>query len=494
MEQSQRYHAIKENKINLADLMYYILLRWRSILLGALVFCSLLACLKLVKGFISLGREDLSETQKTYERSYEEYMIMKSQLESQADELAQSIKENEDYQRQSILMNLNPYAAYKSILTYAVNDIEDASWTASDMETRFVTNPKINSIIGSYASLVQNGTILHNVQKEIGTQVDKKYLAELIYVQADYQSNLLHITVFGDNKKQVQTISDAIEKEIKNAELRISSAAGEHRLELVSSYIGNDVDTSVLIGSIPEYGRSEDASYQTSIEKLQRNEADIVTDLQNQLTDCNNQLDELEEPTAPEETSRGAIIKSSIKFGILGLIVGAFVMAYFYVLQYVGGGKLRTFDEIQYTYMIPVMAIYKAPKCKHPNTIDKFINRIYGISEKKSCLSEVYTLATSNLLAHLENSAIVRILLVGNASTEVFDRTASEMREKLNDSDVEVIAAGNINENADAIQKLKIAENIVLIEQAGVSRKKDIKRELQTLRDLKKEIVGAIVL
>ena len=419
---------------------------------------------------------------------------MKSQLEGQADELAQAIKENEDYQHQSILMNLNPNAAYKSILTYAVNDIEDASWTASDMETRFVTNSKINSIIGSYASLVQNGTILHNVQKEIGTQVDKKYLAELIYVQADYQSNLLHITVFGDNKKQVQTISDAIEKEIKNAELKISSAAGEHRLELISSYIGNDVDTSVLIGSIPEYGRSEDASYQTSIEKLQRNEADIVTDLQNQLMSCNNQLNELKEPTEPEGTSRGAIVKSSIKFGILGFIIGAFVMAYFYVLLYVGCGKLMSSDEIQDTYMIPVMATYKAPKCKHPNAIDKFINRIYDISDNKSCLREVYTLAASNVLAHLEKVESAKILFVGNADAETFDCTVAEMREKLSDLGVEVIAAGNINENGDAIQKLQKAEKIVLIEQVGVSRKKDIKRELQTLRGLKKEIVGAIVL
>lgn len=496
MEQPHRYQVNKEkvNEINLPDLIYYTLLHWRRILLGALIFGSLLACLKLVNGFNSLGREDLSETQKTYERSYEEYMIMKSQLEGEADELAQAIKENEDYQHQSILMNLNPNASYKSTLTYAVNDIVDTSWATSSTENWFLTNRKINSILGSYASLIRNGTILQNIQNEIGTQIDNKYIAELIYVQADYQSNLLHITVFGDNKKQVQTISDAIEKEIQKAELRITTAVGEHRLELISSYIGNDVDTSALIGSIPEYGRIEDASYQTSIERLQQNEADIVTDLQNQLIDCNNQLSELKEPTKPGGSSRGAIVKSGTKYGIFGFIIGAFVMAYIYVSQYVWGGKLMTSNEIQDIYMIPVMAEYKAPKCKHTNTIDKFINRVYGISENKSCLSEVYTLATSNLHAYLEKSAIVKILLVGNASTEVFNRTASEMIEKLNDFDVEVIVAGNINENGDAIEKLQKAEKIVLIEQAGVSRKKDIKRELQTLRDLKKEIVGAIVL
>ena len=59
---------------------------------------------------------------------------------------------------------------------------------------------------------------------------------------------------------------------------------------------------------------------------------------------------------------------------------------------------------------------------------------------------------------------------------------------------IEAISAGNINEDIDAIQKLRTVDKIVLIEQAYISRKKDIKKELQTLRDLKKEIVGVIVL
>ena len=181
MEQSQTDYVIKvkENKIRLADMMYYILLHWRSILLGAFVFCALLSCFKFMKGFNSLGSEDLSETKKTYGRSYEEYMIIKSQLESQADELAKTIKEAEDYQNQSILMNLNPEAAYKSTLTYAVNDLVDTSLDSLNPESFLVANRRINSILGSYASLIQSGTILETIQNAIGTQIDKKYIEVL---------------------------------------------------------------------------------------------------------------------------------------------------------------------------------------------------------------------------------------------------------------------------------------------------------------------------
>ena len=427
MEQSQTDYVIKvkENKIRLADMMYYILLHWRSILLGAFVFCALLSCFKFMKGFNSLGSEDLSETKKTYGRSYEEYMIIKSQLESQADELAKTIKEAEDYQNQSILMNLNPEAAYKSTLTYAVNDLVDTSLDSLNPESFLVANRRINSILGSYASLIQSGTILETIQNAIGTQIDKKYIAELVYVQVDYRSKLLHITAFGEDKKQVQTISDAIEKGILDANLRISTVVGAHRLELMSSYTGNDVDTSALIGSIPEDGRSEDSCYQTSIESLQKNKTDAVTELQNQLIDSNNQLSELTEPSEPGGTSRTAIVKSSIKYGILGFIVGAFVMAYFYILQYVGGGKLMTPDEMQDTYGIPLLAYYKAPMCEHSNAIDNLINRVYGIPDRRFYLSDTCSLAVANVLARIKDTENVKILFAGNADIEGFGHTVS---------------------------------------------------------------------
>ena len=59
---------------------------------------------------------------------------------------------------------------------------------------------------------------------------------------------------------------------------------------------------------------------------------------------------------------------------------------------------------------------------------------------------------------------------------------------------VEVVSAGNINENVAAVQKLQEADKVVLIEQLGASRLQDIKKELQILRKLEKDILGVIVL
>lgn len=494
MNQYQTNPSTKDNKINLAELIYYVLLRWRSILLVAILFCVVLSGFKLMKEYDSAGSQDLIEEQKKYDHSYGEYMIIKTQLENRIDQITQAIQQKDAYHQRSILMNLNPNTAYKSTLTYTVKDIADTKSVSSNTEAVQLANIKINSIIGSYTSLIRNGVILQNMQKEIKTNVDEKCLAELVYAQADYQSKLLHITVLGDDIDMVQTFSDAIDKELQNASSEISAEVGGHQLKRIASNIGNDMDTSILIGSIPEYGGYDIASYQTSIESLQKNDSDYVADLQGELMDCNNQLSKLNKPTEPESFSRGRIVKSGIKFGLLGFVIGAFIMAYCYVLQYLACGKLMASNEMRDDYGISVLANYKAPITFHPNVIDKLIYRMCSISDNMTCLSKVYTLAASNVLARVGITENVKILLVGNASAEVFDTTAFEMIGKLSDADIEVIAAGNINEDENAIRNLHNAEKIVLVEQAGVSRKKDIKRELQTLQDLNKEIVGAIVL
>ena len=249
-----------------------------------------------------------------------------------------------------------------------------------------------------------------------------------------------------------------------------------------------------MIGSIPEEGKNENGNYQTSIKSLQKNVSDGLTDLRKQLKDCNDQLSELKEPTEPEEITRDMIFKAAMKFGVLGIIVGTFLLSYYYVLQYLAGGKLIVPDEMQDNYGILVLANYMAPLCSQQNAIDKLINRAWGIHENRLCLNEVYTMAISNVMVRIKQTENEKILFVGNASTEVFDTTVSEMTRRLNDAGIEAIAAGNINEDGDAIQMLQAAEKIVLIEQAGVSRKKEIKKELQTMRDLNKEILGTIVL
>lgn len=484
-----------ESEISLLDLLYHILRRWRSLLLIAVLFCTLLGGFKLVKGIRTLGSADLKEEQKNYESQLEGYTISKENLENQINELTDAIQNKEDYYDHSVLMKLDSKKFYKGTVTFVVTDASEVPAAEANRDLSLAIDRKMNSVLGSYVALIQNGTILRDVQNGLSSKLDQKYLAELIYTQVDYQSKLLHITVVGDDKQQVQSISDAIIQGLQNASVHMNASVAAHRLKLLSSYVGNDADTSIPIGMIPEAGaNTSDESYQTSIEDIQKSYTSSITDMQNQLLDCNNQLSELEEPEPPVGASRASVLKEGIKYGIIGFAAGAFVLAFVYALQYLLCGKLMDSDELNDRYGILLLGDYYAPLHAHTNRIDRWIDRMSGITEDKRSVESVYALSAANIMAQVDVEKNSKLLLMGNAKSEDFDAAATALSEKLCSSGIDVIAAGNVNESASAIEKLQQAEQVVLIEQRGASRQQDIQKELLILRKLGKKIIGAIVL
>lgn len=484
-----------ESEISMFDLLYHILRRWRSILLFAVLFCVLLGGFKLVKGIRTLGSADLKEEQKNYESQLQGYTISKEHLENQIKELTQSIQDKEDYYDHSVLMKLDPKQAYKGTVTFVVTDAGEVPSAEANRDRSLAIDRKMNSVLGSYVALIQNGTILRDVQNGLSSKLDQKYLAELIYTQVDYQSKLLHITVVGDDKQQVQFISDTIVQGLQDASVQMNASVAAHRLKLLSSYVGNDADSSIPIGMIPEAGaNTSDASYQTSIEELQKNYTNSITDMQNQLLECNKQMSELEEPEPPVGASRTSVLKEGIKYGIIGFVAGAFMLAFAYALQYLLCGKLMDSDELNDRYGILLLGDYYAPLHAHPNRIDRWIDRMSGITEDKRSLESVYALSAANIMAQVDAEKNRKLLLMGNAKSEDFDAAATALSEKLCSSGIDVIAAGNVNESASAIEKIQQADQVVLIEQRGASRQQDIQKELLTLCKLEKKIIGAIVL
>lgn len=484
-----------ECEISIRDLLYYVLRRWRSLFLMAIACAALLGGFNLVKGISTLGSADLMEEQKNYESQLEGYTLSKEHLENQVKKLTEAIQNKEDYYDHSVLMKLDPKQAYKGTVTFVVTDAGEVPSAEANRDLSLAIDRKMNSVLGSYVALIQNGTILRDVQNGLSSKLDQKDLAELIYTQVDYQSKLLHITVVGDEKQQVQSISDAIVQRLQNASAQMNASVASHRLELLSSYVGNDADTSIPIGMIPEAGaNTSDASYQTSIEELQKSYTSTITDMQTQLLDCNNQLSELEEPEPPVGTSRTSVLKEGIKYGIIGFIAGAFVLAFVYALQYLLCGKLMDSDELNDRYGILLLGDYHAPLHAHVNRIDRWIDRMSGITEDKRFVESVYALSAANIMAQVGGEKNPKLLLMGNAKSEDFDAAATALSEKLCSSGIDVIVAGNVNESASAIEKLQQAEQVVLIEQRGASRQQDIQKELLTLRKLEKRIIGAIVL
>ena len=208
MDQYQNisFNEEDESEISLRDLLYHILRQWRVILAAAVCFCILLGGFNLVKGINELKSNDMTNTQKEYETELEEYTINKTRLQDQVKVLTQSIQDKGEYYNQSVLMNLNSDAAYRGTLTYIVNATKDDALVEKDKSLHTVINRRMNSALGTYASLLQNGTILSRLGEKIDLNLSRKQLAEMVYVQTDYQAKLLHVTIIGATEKRYRIL------------------------------------------------------------------------------------------------------------------------------------------------------------------------------------------------------------------------------------------------------------------------------------------------
>ena len=104
------YNNVYEQEIDLKDLIFAVLHRWRMILAAAVVLALLLGGYKALRTY-NHNNDDASilEAKAQYEKDLEAYNQRVSVCEREIANLEEDIDRQEDYLENSILMNMSPY-------------------------------------------------------------------------------------------------------------------------------------------------------------------------------------------------------------------------------------------------------------------------------------------------------------------------------------------------------------------------------------------------
>ena len=117
MDSYQNY----EQEIDLKDLMFAVLRRWRPIILIAIIFALLLGGFKAVRGLGQMkDAEYVASKQQEYDNSMDQYEMSKERLEKEIENIKASLESQNDYMENSVLMNINPYDEYTTAVSFYV--------------------------------------------------------------------------------------------------------------------------------------------------------------------------------------------------------------------------------------------------------------------------------------------------------------------------------------------------------------------------------------
>ncbi len=450
------YNNNYEQEIDLKDLLFAVLHKWKPILLVAIILAVLLGGYKGYSTYQSLHDskkiEDAAEKYQTELDTYEEKVeVLNRELENLQTDLA----EQEEYLEKSVKINMN---------VYEVAEVKTELFVKTDYlimpGMEYQTPNFTDTILRTYKSVLDSTEFLNSVAENAGMEV--RFLKELITTSTG--GNIITIQVRHETLDQANAILDDILGGIESAGAKIRATIGDHTVTTVMESAGTLVDLG--------------------LGDTQKAENDKIRTMNESIKAKQEEIDALNEPTLAEISDMDAI-KSGIKFAILGGVLGAFMVAFVVCVVFLMNGKVYSANELRNRFRVMILGV--VPTGKKYFIVDAWLNRLEG--RNMGSAEQEYVLIAANIKNNANNAK--KILVTGTAKNATIRQAAEKLAKELDG--LEVIAGGNLLSDAETLRTLPEADAVVLVEQCNVSSYGKIELTLERAAALQKNVIGCVV-
>lgn len=457
-------YANYEEEIDLIDLLFYLLRRWRPIMLAALLLAVILGAYKVTTGAREQQNTELvQEAKDRYEAEKAAYEQTKDGYERDIASLLKSIETQDTYLENSVLMKIDPFA--KSV---ARADIAVSVNTMMTEPEILISDPA-DAYVKAYASALKSGRDMEQIGKELG--IEANYIDELIVVDSDYASNTVSVSVSATDPEMADKILEQLLKRIPEQQEEIGEKMGLHEIQVLN--------------------RSMDIVMDMDLANTQKAESDRYTSYQKALTDKKKALKDLSEPSVPESISKKVLVKNGAKYALIGAIAGIVLVSGGFGVCYLVGGKLHTAEELERRYGVKVLGVLPSTDKKRlGSAIDQLIRKLSGEDRRKS-ESELVIRSSLSIRNRIETGKTV--LITGTVEKEYLDGLRKQFEQQL--PELHWISGEDMTECVKTVKTLKEkADGVLLVEAREKTKCVKLEEEVKTVREFGCEILGSILL
>ena len=471
-----------EVEIDLLQLCFLCLRKWKAILLTGVVLALILGGYKGVTELRKVGTEVAVQVEENAEEKVAQYDTTLASYKASLDRLNELVEKNQAYEKESIIMNMNPNDYYSGSITYYISTdfkiMPDKTYQDMDFS---------EDIAQAYRSYLSSSECLSYVQSKLSEKIPGKYLSELIRVGGE--GRVLVIEVVGDTHERTSEILRALNEAISLYKQEVDAKIHEHKLDLME--FSESESASASDGSDASSGTAND----NYVAEVQKRFSDNQVSITNQISSFYDKYAKLADTKVSAGGSgsgitRSEAVKSGIKFGFIGLILGLFVAAGFIAFKAIVEDKVINAGELSYMFGLRIFGDFKSGD--KANAYDRMLYKLsYGdaLPDKE----KFYEVAAANIKtfsAAFRDEDIKEIALVGRIDPEV----RSSIVKSVNDinGDETLKAAGDIIVDASAINAIRDVTYILLAADRNTS-KKDLRNQIEKLKGLKKSIAGVLL-
>lgn len=453
-----------EQEINLKDLMFLVFRKWRLILVVAFILAILLGGYKAGKELISLNNDEfMLNIKEEYEKELEKYQKEEVGYKRDIENLTANIEYQERYKENSLLLKIDPYHKRNATVDIFIKMPEYFQESGAAMSTVDFAD----GVLKAYASAIQKGTFLEDLSKK--NRIDLIYLQELITVTEDYDSNMINISVTSVEEEDAEEILNKILENIEPVSAKIQENLGQHSISFINQSTGYVTDQIL-------------ADYQQ--QKIKN-----LADTNKSLKDTEKALKELKEPERPVVLSKGLILKEGIKYSFLGGVAGVFLLAFGVCVICLMDEKFKIDNDLKERFGIKLLGGFSEVKQERIfSCIDVWLDRLEG----KEYLSDGFVYDT--IAANINNFADKKgtVFLTGTVEEMVLRELEIQLKKRIPQLNLEI--GSDMTKNVSILQKLPEYDEVILVETRNKSRCKDIEKEVEMVLNLKKTIIGYIIL
>lgn len=350
MDKYGSWKRTEEIEIDVADLLKKICMKWKQVLLCALVCAVVFGGY----GYLRARRAQASEISAAENSALlEEIELTEEEQRGVADaiRLENEIKGLEEYLENSILMQADPYHKNKAVMLYRISQAE---------------GKELPGIAESYLHFAVNGGAAEAL-KESGNSawdMDKGYLNEVIsayqktgsvpyqmVMDYDVQNDMpaqtfFYIEVTGSDGGMTEQLAKDMQSVLKDYSTVAGEKLGSHKLSLLGSGINVTADTSLLTQQRDK--RSQLSADQASLKAM----TDAFSEGQKAVYKNEESTGDGQENAEEAATAESSGINK--KYIVLGFAGGIFLYCCVFACWYLLQGTVKTAEEMKERYTFPV--------------------------------------------------------------------------------------------------------------------------------------------
>lgn len=436
------------------DCVFYILRRWKSILVIALIGAILMCGLDVFKTLRRWNRDkkqceiDAIEYQDAFKIAQDQEDVYDSQIESNYAKIEELRK--------------NPIIDY---------DIDKVGASSIFLQFDDVTGPEgelkpfPSGIMTLYSNALTDITDWDKVGKK--GNLEGVYAKSLFSYAVDGTSRTIYLKIYGKTEKE----SEAMLKEI---------------LKQIDAYTdGLDADTRDSF-SYSEVNSLTRVGKEDGFVAIQDGINNRIRDLNNEVVNLNNIKGDIEYPVEPPTMpTKVDVAKSFIKYFVFGFCAGAAGLVVLYYVFFYVNGKMKSSDEMEYLTGANAMVYDFNKKSKLDRFIAKKENRDLLYTQEDAVLRTV-----SNI--KLSNPEMVKIMFTGIDSEKQIKEIKKSL-EKAGNLGLQYGLEKNILTDKEAYEHLKFYDGVVLVEKIDKVNSIVIKKEIEQIELAGKKVVGNLL-